>query len=76
MGFSVIPPKPDLKIAVKSLEIWTKRADAAIMHLDVPWALLLAGASPEDALRKDRARSEKTESISSITTDRSISSSW
>ena len=53
MGFSVVPPKPDLKIAVQSLEIWTKRADAAIMHLDVPWGLLLAGTSPEDALRKD-----------------------
>jgi hypothetical protein len=53
MGFSVIPPKPDVKIAVRSLEIWTKRADAAIMHLDVPWALLLAGTSPEEALRRD-----------------------
>jgi hypothetical protein len=53
MGFSVVPPKPDVKIAVQSLEIWTKRADAAIMHLDVPWALLLAGTSPEDALRRD-----------------------
>ena len=53
MGFSVIPPKPDIKIAVRSLEIWTKRADAAIMHLDVPWALLLAGTSPEEALRRN-----------------------
>jgi hypothetical protein len=53
MGFSVIPPKPDLKIAVRSLEIWTRRSDAAIMHLDVPWALLLAGTSPEEALRRD-----------------------
>jgi hypothetical protein len=53
MGFSVVPPKPDIKIAVRSLEIWTKRADAAIMHLDVPWALLLAGTSPEEALRRD-----------------------
>src|SRR5688572_11422588 len=53
MGFSVVPPKPDIKIAVQSLEIWSKRADAAIMHMDVPWALLLAGTSPEDALRKD-----------------------
>jgi hypothetical protein len=53
MGFSVIPPKPDLKIALRSLEIWTRRADAAIMHLDVPWALLLAGTSPEEALRRD-----------------------
>ena len=53
MGFSVVPPKPDIKVAVQSLEIWSRRADAAIMHMDVPWALLLAGTSPEDALRKD-----------------------
>ncbi len=53
MGFSVVPPKPDLKIALQSLDIWTRRADAAIMHLDVPWAQLLAGTSPEAALRKD-----------------------
>jgi len=53
MGFSVVPPKPDIPLAVRSMEVWTRRADAAIMHLDVPWALLLAGTSPEDALRKD-----------------------
>jgi hypothetical protein len=53
MGFSIIPPKPDVSVAIRSAEIWTKRSDAAIMHLDVPWALLLAGTSPEDALRKD-----------------------
>lgn len=53
MGFSVVPPKPVIEVAVRSMEIWTRRADAAIMHLDVPWALLLAGTSPEDALRKD-----------------------
>ncbi|HJP58899.1 MAG TPA: hypothetical protein VJ865_02835, partial [Gemmatimonadaceae bacterium] len=53
MGFSVIPPRPDLKLALRSLDVWTKRADAAITHVDVPWAQLLAGTSPEDALRKD-----------------------
>ena len=53
MGFSVVPPKPDIKLAVRSMEIWTRRADAAIMHMDVPWALLLAGTSPLDALKKD-----------------------
>lgn len=53
MGFSVVPPKPDIKVALRSMEIWTRRADAAIMHMDVPWALLLAGTSPEDALKKD-----------------------
>jgi len=53
MGFSVIPPKPNIRIAVRSMEVWTQRADAAIMHLDVPWALLLAGTSPEETLRRD-----------------------
>jgi hypothetical protein len=59
MGFSVVPPKPDIKVAVQSLEIWTRHADAAIMHMDVPWALLLAGTSPEDALRKDGVELER-----------------
>src|SRR5205085_8327927 len=53
MGFSIIPPKPDVSVAIRSAEIWTRRSDAAIMHLDVPWALLLAGTSPAEALRKD-----------------------
>ena len=53
MGFSVVPPKPDIKLAVRSMGVWTQRADAAIMHLDVPWGLLLAGTSPEEALRRD-----------------------
>lgn len=53
MGFSVVPPKPDIGVALKSLDSWSKRADAAIMHLDVPWTQLLAGGSAADALRKD-----------------------
>lgn len=53
MGFSVIPPRPDVRLAVRAMEVWTMRADAAIMHLDVPWAALLAGQTAEDALRKD-----------------------
>ncbi|HJP85329.1 MAG TPA: hypothetical protein VJ852_05030 [Gemmatimonadaceae bacterium] len=59
MGFSVMPPRPDINVALKSLDIWTRRADAAIMHVDVPWAQMLAGGSPEDALRKDGVDLEK-----------------
>ena len=59
MGFSVIPPRPDIKLAVRSLDIWTKHADAATMHIDVPWALMLGGTSAEDALRKDGVDLEK-----------------
>ena len=53
MGFSVIPPKPDIKVALRSMEIWTQRSDAAIMHMDVPWALFLEGKTPEEALKRD-----------------------
>ncbi|MBW8839279.1 MAG: hypothetical protein JF602_05425 [Gemmatimonadetes bacterium] len=54
MGFSIVPPRVnDVALAIRSAEIWTRRSDAAIMHLDVPWAMLLAGSSPADALRKD-----------------------
>ena len=35
------------------MEMWTRRADAAIMHMDVPWALLLEGKSPQEALKRD-----------------------
>ena len=59
MGFSVVPPRPDIKLAVRSLDMWSKRADAAIMHVDVPWAQMLAGGTPEDALRKDGVDLEK-----------------
>lgn len=51
MGFSAIPPRLDVNLLFQALEIWTKRADAAIMHVDVAWAEMLAGKSAEDALR-------------------------
>jgi hypothetical protein len=53
MGFSGFPPKPDLGVAVQSIALWSQRADAAIMHLSVPWALLLADTAAEVALRRD-----------------------
>lgn len=46
MGFSAIPPRPDLATTLQSLDLWTSRhADAAIMHLSVPYAALLSGIS-------------------------------
>lgn len=42
MGFSNIPPSPDQAVALATLDLWAKRADAAIMHVGVPWAAMLA----------------------------------
>lgn len=44
MGFSAIPPRNDLPTALQGLGIWTAgHADAAIMHVSVPYAALLNG---------------------------------
>ena len=44
MGFSNFPPAPDLALAQRAVHMWESRADAAILHLDVPWPDLIAGA--------------------------------
>ncbi|MBM2840497.1 MAG: hypothetical protein HW412_1025 [Bacteroidetes bacterium] len=47
MGFSGIPPRGDLAIAIASIDMWSRRADAAIISNELPWDSLLAGVSPE-----------------------------
>ncbi len=51
MGFSAIPPRVDTAAVLQVLGMWTPRADAAIMHVDVPWAALLSGISASDEVR-------------------------
>jgi hypothetical protein len=53
MGFSAFPPRNDLALALRALDLWTRRADAAIMHIGVPWAGLLKGITPDSLLRAD-----------------------
>jgi len=45
MGFSAIPPDTTQASTFASLEAWTKRADAAIMHVSAPYKALLSGTS-------------------------------
>ena len=45
MGFSAIPPHMNQAEALTVLDLWTPRADAAIMHISPPWAALLSGVS-------------------------------
>ena len=51
MGFSAIPPSGNQATVLASLDMWGKRADAAIMHVDVQWAAMLAGNSATAAAR-------------------------
>ena len=51
MGFSAIPPSGNQATVLANLDMWGKRADAAIMHVDVQWGAMLAGNSAVAAAR-------------------------
>jgi hypothetical protein len=54
MGFSGIPPRADLSLAIASIDLWSQRADAAIMSFELPWDSLLAGVPPETLVVRDQ----------------------
>jgi len=51
MGFSAIPPRDDL--VLQNLEMWSQRADAAILHIAIPYADLLGGTTPSAVIARD-----------------------
>jgi hypothetical protein len=53
MGFSNLPPSPDLAVALATLNLWAQRADAAIMHVSAPWAAMLADTTAAAKVRAD-----------------------
>jgi hypothetical protein len=52
MGFSAIPPRPDFPTQLATLDLWTRRADAAIIHVEPPWDSLLAGTRADSIVRR------------------------
>lgn len=51
MGFSNFPPQPTNASVIANMNAWLPRADAAILHVNVPYKQLLAGISPDSAAR-------------------------
>jgi hypothetical protein len=52
LGFSAIPPKPDQAVLLQSLNLWTSsHADAAIMHISVPYVALFDTLTPAQEVR-------------------------
>lgn len=43
MGFSAFPPRATETSLLAALDLWTRRADMAIMHVSVPYKVLLSG---------------------------------
>lgn len=54
MGFSGIPPRADLQLAIAAIDLWSLRADAAIMSFELPWDSLLAGLAPESLVTREQ----------------------
>jgi len=51
MGFSSIPPRPELALLVQTIDAWTPHADMALILTEPPWDSLLAGRSPDSLIR-------------------------
>lgn len=43
MGFSSLGPRLTIEDILTTVDLWTPRGDAAVLHVDVPWAALLDG---------------------------------
>ena len=54
MGFSSFPPRPDLNLALVTINLWSQRADAALILTDPPWDSLLAGRAPDSLIRNNQ----------------------
>ncbi len=54
MGFSGIPPRPDIGQAIAAIDMWSLRADAALMSYEIPWDSLLAGVRAESLIARDQ----------------------
>jgi hypothetical protein len=53
MGFSWFAPRPDLNLALTTINLWSTRADAALILVSPPWDSLLAGRSPDSLVRNN-----------------------
>jgi len=54
MGFAANAPRQDFPLLLQSLDLFTRRSDAAIMSNEAPWDSLLAGTPPDDFVRRQQ----------------------
>jgi hypothetical protein len=56
MGFSALPPRPNIESALATIEAWRTHADCANLSLTPPWKALLADTSAAFLVRRDVAQ--------------------
>ena len=56
MGFSAIPPRLTTAAVLQGIDLWSRRAELAAIHEELPWTDLLAGMSPDAILDRDKVQ--------------------
>lgn len=56
LGFSPNPPRFTTQAVIQGIDLWSQRAELAIIHEELPWADLLAGMSPDAILERDKVQ--------------------
>jgi hypothetical protein len=54
MGFSGTPPTPDTATLLHGVDLWSTRAELAVIHEELPWTALLSGTTPDAILIADK----------------------
>ena len=56
MGFSAFPPRLDAAVLLHGVDLWSTRAELAIVHEELPWTELLAGTPPDTIIDQKYAQ--------------------
>lgn len=54
LGFGFLPPRPTAVDVLKGIDMWSRRAEFAAIHEELPWKDLLGGMSAEAILDRDK----------------------
>jgi len=55
MGFAPTPPRLDVATLLHGIDLWSTRAELAIIHEELPWTDLLGGMTPDAIIDRDKA---------------------
>ncbi len=54
VGFAGTPPRADVATMLQGVALWSKRAEIAAIHEELPWSDLLSGMSAEAVITRDK----------------------
>src|SRR5262252_6484814 len=55
LGFSPNPARPTAMSVLQGIDLWSQRAEFAIIHEEMPWTKLLGGMTPDAIIDADKA---------------------